>query len=421
MLNKPRILHLSDSPLTVTGFATVSKDVCNYLSSTSKYDMHYVGHNYLGQTLTPGTTFEDNTKLKFTLHGMGREQYCNDIIEPLIKELKPQLFTVLLDTFMLVPPNANYLVKDLSPAKTVFYYPSDGGREEKGTGRLPLYCESILQKFGNSVAMSRFAQRQAEKVHGIKSHYIPHGVWTNIYFPLGQNIKDLLKQNLSGFAVTSTGQLAPANINAKNKFIVGSVYRNQGRKMADRQLKAFAKFAKDKDDVLFYLHSDPTDAAAVFNSIEFIKELGIQNKVLFSGMRYFKGFTVQKMREVYNLMDVFFLSTSGEGFGVPTLEAMSCGVPTIVTDYTTTQELLIEDGKCGEPVRVAEELIGTYNVPRAIMDTDDAAEKLNKLYHDRAYAKKLGEVGRKKAVEFYDYQRIIGPQWDKYFENILNE
>lgn len=404
-----------------TGFATVSKDVCNYLARTGNYEVHFLGHNYLGQKLMPGVTFEDNTKLNFTLHGMGREAYCNDIVEPLIKDLKPDIFSTLLDTFMLVPPSANYLNKDFSPAKSIFYYPSDGGKEEKGTGRLPLYCEQILKKFDYSIAMSKFAQKQAKNVHDIDSHYISHGVHTNIYFPLNQQTKDVLKTQLPILYFSVDGHINSTTINAGNKFIIGSVYRNQGRKMADRQIEAFRKFAKDKDDVLFYLHADPLDPAAVFNSFELIKEKGLLNKCVFSGMRFFKGFPVQRMRELYNIMDVFFLSTSGEGFGVPTLEAMSCGIPVIVTDYTTTQQLLIEDGKCGLPVKVAEELIGTYNVPRAVMDTEDACIKLNTLYYDKKLREELGKMGRQKAIELYDYNRVVGPMWDRYLQGILNK
>lgn len=366
-----------------------------------------------------GVTFEDNTKLNFTLHGMGREPYCADIIEPLIKKLKPDLFITLLDTFMLMPPHSNYLIKDLSPAKTIFYYPSDGGKETKGDGRLPLFCEPILKKFNFSVAMSKFAQKQARNIHLIDSHYIPHGVWTNIYFPLPTYLKETIKQNVEGLMVNNSGQLVSIVVDLRNKFIVGSVFRNQPRKMADRQIEAFKKFAEGKENVYFYLHCDPLDPAQSFNMIEYITEKGLNNKVIFSGMRYFKGFPVQKMREVYNIMDVFFLSTSGEGFGVPTLEAMSCGVPVLVTDYTTSDELIKQDGQSGEGVKVAEEILGSYNVPRAIMSTDDAAEKLNKLYINPELREKYGKAGREKALKFYDYERIVGPMWERYLEQVI--
>ena len=81
----------------------------------------------------------------------------------------------------------------------------------------------------------------------------------------------------------------------------------------------------------------------------------------------------------------------------------------------------MEDGQSGEPARVAEELIGTYNVPRAIMDTKDAAEKLEKLYQDKDLRYKYGLNGRRKAVKYYDYDRVIGPMWDKYYTELLDK
>ena len=46
------------------------------------------------------------------------------------------------------------------------------------------------------------------------------------------------------------------------------------------------------------------------------------------------------MANLYNCMDVFVLPTAGEGFGIPTVEAMACGVPICVTNYTTGYELI---------------------------------------------------------------------------------
>jgi len=316
---KIKILWLSDSPLTITGFATISKNIMNKLPK-NKFECHYIAHNYLGQTLKPGTEFEDGTKLDFYLHGAGTQPYCADIIEQRIKEIKPDIFGVLLDTFMLM--QAGYMKKDLSPGMTVMYYPSDGG------GNLPTGCENILKKFHVSVGMARFAQRQAKDVHGINSLYIPHAIDRKIYYPLSKRKERLKsKYGLSG------------------KFVVGTVARNQGRKMMDRTFKSFARFAKDKDDVMLFCHTDPDDAAQVFNMRQLINRYNINNKVIFSGMTFFHGFDYKQMNEVYNIMDVFFLTTSGEGFGVPIIECQACKIPAVVTDYTTTHELLEEDGK----------------------------------------------------------------------------
>ena len=187
--------------------------------------------------------------------------------------------------------------------------------------------------------------------------------------------------------------------------------------MPDRMLKAFALFAKQHEDVILFLHTDPYDNAAVFDTVEMIKRLGIENRVIFSGMKFFKGFDYKKMNEVYNLMDVFFLSTSGEGFGVPTIEAMACEVPCVVTDYTTTKELLIDDGVCGIPVPIQTELTGNWNVERGCIDIDKASQSLNMLYENKILREQMGKVGKEKVLKNYSWNVVV-PQWDILIKKI---
>ena len=386
-----KLMWLSDSPFTVTGFATISVNILNGLSEKGM-DCYFQPHNYIGQNIMPPITFEDGRQLKFKVLGSGLAPYSQDILTQRIRELKPDVFGILLDTFMMYPW---FLNLDTAPAKTIFYFPSDG------EGGLPLRCENILKRVTCPVAMSKFAQKQAEMLYGIKSEYIPHAIDTNNYFPISKEEKLKLKSawGLDG------------------KFVVGCVYRNQGRKMPDRMIKAFAQFCKDKPDAIFLLHTDPYDQAAVFDTVEMIGRLGIQNRVMFTGMKFFKGFDYKKMNDVYNLMDVFFLSTSGEGFGVPTIEAMACEVPCVVTDYTTTHELLIDDGVCGFPVKVQTELTGNWNVERGIMDIDEAVKCLDILYNDKDLRNEMGKVGREKVLKNYSWNVVI-PQWNNLIKKI---
>ena len=389
-----KILWLSDSPFTCTGYSTISTNILNGLSELG-HECYFQAHNYIGQTLPPGTKFEDGRELKFTILGTGMQPYSKDLLVPRIRELKPDVFGVLLDTFMLYPW---YMELDYAPATSLFYFPSDG------EARLPLNCENVLKKCNVPVAMSKFAQKQSMDIHKLQTHYIPHAVDTKNYHPLSKQEKDMLKMKYG----------------LQGKFVVGSVYRNQGRKMADRMFKAFAKFAKNHEDAVLFCHSDPFDGAAVFDSMALINRLGIQNRVVWSGMNFFKGFDYKQMNEVYNVMDVFFLSTSGEGFGVPTIEAMACEIPCVVTDYTTTKELLKENGQCGLGVPVITELTGSWNVDRGIMDIDKAAEALENMYNNQKMREEMGKIGREKVLKYYDWKVVI-KEWDKLIRSITNE
>ena len=388
---KGKILWLSDAPNTVTGYATISSNIMNGMVDKG-WEVDYMGHNYMGQKLIPPITFEDGRELKFNLHGGGMAQYCQDLIQPRINAWKPDIFGILLDTFMLYP----WLIDMPINTRSLFYYPSDGG------GGLPRDCDRILKKMNKAVCMSRFGQKQAKEVHDLDVDYIPHAVDTKNYFPLGKEDKEKLK----------------AQWGLQGKFVIGSVYRNQGRKMPDLLLKAFAKFAEGKDDVVLLLHTDPNDAAAVFSTPAILNRLGIEHKVRFTGMNFFNGFTYKQMNDVYNVMDVFSLSTSGEGFGVPTIEAQACGVPVVVPDNTTGPELVMEDGQSGLLAKNASEIVGSWDVVRYIVDVDDLAKQLQYMYDNPLQREVFGATGVRKIQEHYNWDKV-NEQWSKLFEEMV--
>lgn len=445
------MLALSDSPFLNTGFSTITLNILNRLSDLG-YDC-----NYLGQAIPhpqqlnmiepykflkawepyltpngidkiqrafgtdrkydfdrlPSVYLQDGTPFKFNLIGQAKEAYCKDIIQPWIKAIKPDIYFTLLDTFMCYPW---YLDIDFSPAKSVFYYPSDGEPFLPGGNGV---CDMILRKATKAIAMSKFAQNQVKSYHKLDTSYIPHAIDEKMFFPLSDEEKAQIRLKWG----------------LKGKWVVGCLARNQPRKMMDRTVKAFAKFAKDKDDVVLVLHLDPYDLAAAFDINGLIRELGIMNKVLFTGVRYFQGFSYEQMNEVYNLFDVFCLLTSGEGFGIPVIEALSCEVPVVITDYTTSQELILEDGQCGEVVKlmgtnnfprydpdnvIFSTLTGTWNVERGLADIYDGAKMLNKLYYDRDLSKIYGKTGRRKVLRHYTWDIVI-PQWHSLFQKMLND
>ena len=119
MDNNKRILWLSDGPALTTGYATISRKLMNYLADKG-WEGHYLDHVNSNQTFLPGVKLEDNEEFKFHVHGRGLQPYCMDLIMPKIQELKPKVFGILLDTFMVYPHLLNL---DFAPAKSLFYFP----------------------------------------------------------------------------------------------------------------------------------------------------------------------------------------------------------------------------------------------------------------------------------------------------------
>ena len=386
------IMMLSDSVYTVTGYSTITWNILNKLAEAG-HTCYALGHNFIGQPVEPGTTFKDGTKLNFTILGGSPQPYAQDLLAPYIKKYNIDVFIILLDTFMVYP---FLLSLDFAPAKTIFYYPSDGG------GGLPLGCENILKKVNCPVAMARYGQRQVKTLYDMDVKYIPHAIDTSIYHPLSKEEKEKCK----------------AKFGLQGKFVVGCVQRNQGRKMPDRMIKAFSIFCKSHPDAVLFLHTDPRDVASPFDMLQLINRYKLNNRVVFSGMTFFNGFDYKEMNEVYNACDTFLLTTSGEGFGIPIIEAMACEVPVVATDYTTTQELLIEDGECGLPIKLATTLTGSWNVERGVADDDDCVKQLERLYNDKELRERLGKTGREKVEKFYTWDKV-GKQWNDLVEELI--
>jgi glycosyltransferase involved in cell wall biosynthesis len=203
----------------------------------------------------------------------------------------------------------------------------------------------------------------------------------------------------------------------------------------DKTIKIFKGFAKDHADAMLLVHCDPMDPAGVFDLRALIHDLELDNRVLFTGATFYDGFPYSKMPEVYNLMDVFLLSTSGEGFGVPIIEAMSTSIPVVATSYTTTHEL-VEQNNAGFGIRLSGcdiqdffdlspkeydwrlvngTVTGSWNVERGFCDVMHGAELLTKLYDNPDLKIQMGNNGREAVLREYTWEAVA-----KKFDTVLS-
>jgi len=402
-----RIAVLSDSPTICTGYRNQMVQIIRHLKSQG-HEILYMANGYTGSDID-NLELKGGEKFDYRIVGHGQtDPYFNQTMSRRLKEFKADRFIVLLDTFMLYPW---FLQVDTSPAKTFFYFPSDGG------GGLPKGCEAILNKIDQPIAMAEFGQKQVKDYHNLDVKHIPHCVDSKSFYPLDDEEKKNLRKK---WGLT-------------DKFVIGVVARNQPRKNLDRTIKAMRLIADKIPNAVLFLHLDPNDPAQqVWNINELVKRYNLENRVVYSGMNAFSGFPQSEMNSVYNVMDCFLLTTSGEGFGIPIIEAMSCKVPVVATDYTTTPELVINN-KAGLAIRLSgvEELdlfalksqdydrkafsgtqTGSWEVERGICDITHCAEQVKFLYDHPDRAKELGNNGRKAVLEKYD-NPIVMKLWDE--------
>lgn len=402
-----KIVVLSDSVTICTGYRNQMTQLVRHLEKQG-HEIFYMANGYTGSDIE-SLTLKGGEKFDYKIYGHSHtDQYFNQTMSKRLKEINADRFIILLDTFMLYPWFLNI---DTAPAKTFFWFPSDGG------GGLPKGCESILKKIDCPVAMAEFGAKQVKDYHNLDVKHIPHGVDSKAFYPLEKSEKEELRKKW-GFT---------------DKFVVGVVARNQPRKNLDRTIKTFRLVADKIPNAVLFLHLDPNDPAQpMFKIHSLITKYNLENRVVYSGMNAFNGFPQTEMNNVYNLMDCFFLSTSGEGFGIPIIEAMSCEVPVIATNYTTTPELVINN-KAGLGVKLAGvgmidlfayhskkydemcfpgTMTGSWEVERGQMDVNHAAEQIKKIYDNPEESKQMGLNGRNAVLTKYDFE-IIGKQWDE--------
>jgi len=378
---------MSDSPVAPSGFGNVTRFVCAGLAARG----HTV--SILGWQARGSPQAWQNC----TIYPVPRNNFGADVLLPYLQRLQPDLLVTLADiwwlTFIRGPALASFMRTAGIP--WVLYYPVDG---DIGDGRLPPSWVQVLRSVDLPIAMSVYGVESA-RVNGIASAYIPHGVDTKLFHP------------------PKNKEAAKRALGYQGRFVVLSDARNQPRKMLPRTLEIFRRFARGKDDVLLHLHCDPNDPAARapeyhYSLLEDIELLGISHKVrLTEGMTIDGGVPLSGLAAIYQAADVHLLSSWGEGFGLPTLQAAAAGAVPMACEYTTSLELTAGHG---EPVRIRRFLPDQFGIRRALVDIDDAVEKLERLYVDRELLAERSAASARFA-QGYDWERIV-PQWQELIQ-----
>jgi glycosyltransferase involved in cell wall biosynthesis len=257
------------------------------------------------------------------------------------------------------------------------------------------------------VTYSQFGHRQLQK-EGFHSTYIPHTVNTDIFIPLD---KSECRRVLSDWC----GKQIP-----DDAFIVGMVAANKDmppRKSFQEAMDAFKIFEQRKNAYM-YLHTNLVSATG-FPIMQYAKALGIEDKIFMT-----KDFVMRlKLKKenvpvLYNAFDLFLEPSTNEGFGVPIIEAQSCGIPTMCTDFTAMRDLVV-DGVTGYKIEVAyprfTQLLSYVGVPsvKSILDGMEKIYNVNRV--------KMGKKARKFIIDNYSLDLIWNTRWIPFLDKLEKE
>jgi glycosyltransferase involved in cell wall biosynthesis len=272
---------------------------------------------------------------------------------------------------------------------------------------LPAACQLVLQAPNVfPIAMSRFGERMMQNV-GLTPAYVPHSVDTDLFKPQPEN-KAAIRAELG----------LPADV-----FLVGMVAANKGnpsisRKGFPQAFAAFAQFAQKHDDAYMYVHSEMNPMTAGHGiSLEI---LGHATGCPADRMRGTpdRAWTLGMSREVvanmYAAFDVLLNPSMGEGFGIPILEAQSCGVPVIASHHSAMSELTQAGWLVGgDPAWDAMQAAFFINP-----SIDAIVEALDAAYEDRD--EKRSVAAREFALT-YDADLVAVKYWEPALERILGD
>ncbi|HEY8304085.1 MAG TPA: glycosyltransferase family 4 protein [Solirubrobacteraceae bacterium] len=379
------LVWISDSPTTPSGFGNVTAAVCGGLARKG----HRV--SILGwQTKVS----EDWNGCR--LQAAGKDPWGSDALFAYLVRHRPDAVVALADAWWLPYFAAPHMRRqmELLEAPWALYFPVDGELED---GLLPASWIELLREVDVPVAMSRYGQEIADRC-GIDAEYIPHGVDTRVFAPPADKHE------------------AKAALGLEGRFVVLCDSRNQPRKLLPRLLEVFASFARGRPDAVLHLHTDPDDefARSAYYSYDVradVEQLGLADRVSFTpgfAVKPERGLTVERLARYYQAADVHLLASSGEGFGLPTLQAASSGVVPFASDYSASRELVAGHG---EAIEVADWTYTEFGIKRALIDVEDAAEKLARYYDDPDRLAARSHASRRFALA-YDWEGVID-EWDK--------
>ena len=182
----------------------------------------------------------------------------------------------------------------------------------------------------DTIAMSEYGARQFRQAGIEPIATIPHGI-EEVFRPTPSDIRTKLNVPDDAFLVT---------INAAN---IGST---PPRKAWGGNLEALAKFMRKHDDVYLNLHTDLFRPSGIPLQV-IMHAVGMpEDRVRVIDPVLYRGGLISDadLAAVYSASDVLLAVSKGEGFGIPVLEAMGCGTPAIVSDFSAQPEIVGETG-----------------------------------------------------------------------------
>jgi glycosyltransferase involved in cell wall biosynthesis len=245
-----------------------------------------------------------------------------------------------------------------------------------------------------------------------RTEVIYHGCEPDVFFPLDAQERNQVRKDFF-------------NIGPET-FLVVNVNRNQVRKDLARTMAAFHLFHLEHPDSLLYIHAKQRDLGGDLPQQAQgmgLQIYGKQTEIVFAPPEYHEsgGISRADLNRVYNAADACVSTSTGEGWGLTTTEALAASRPFIGPENTVFPELLGDGGRgylvrSGGPELWAM-FYGVSDSPRELCSTTGMKRALERVYLQPGEAAAKAHTGREWA-EQHSWSRVQ-EQWRMLLRGLL--
>ena len=321
-MKKKKILVISDHPLSPSGVGTQTKYMIEALLKTGRYSFLCLGgaikHNdYTPQKVDPWG--ED--WIIYPIDGYGN----HETIRSLLHNDKPDLLWFMTD-----PRFYGWLWEIENEIRAnvpmVYYHVWDNFP-------VPYFNSLFYESTDEVVCISKVTHEIVQKASPkVTSHYLPHAVNSAVFHPASTAEE---KQRVKENRLVLLGDPSDKYYNPNKKIFFWN-NRNARRKQSGTLIWWFKEWL-DKvghDKAMLLMHTDARDQHGQ-DLPHIIEHVGVhEGQVKLSTQKIDPG----ALADIYRAIDYTINISDAEGFGLATLESLSCGNPIIVNMTGGLQE-----------------------------------------------------------------------------------
>ena len=410
MTQKKKILVLSDHPLSPSGVGTQTRYFIEALLKTGRYQFVCLGGAMKHNSYDPIKVEPwGEDWLIFPVDGYG----SHEIIRSVLQKEKPDALWFMTD-----PRFYGWLWEIENEVRShipmIYYHVWDNFPS-------PVYNGGFYRSTDEVVCISKVTKAILDDVAPeVSSYYLPHAVNGDI-FNKKTSPEDLLKvKELRDRIIFNPA----GKYNNPNKKVFIWNNRNARRKQSGTLIWWFKEFLDEvgHDKATLLMHTDARDPHGQ-DLPHIINHIGVhEGQVLLSTAKVDPG----HLALLYNAADFTINISDAEGFGLATLESLTCGTPIIVNMTGGLQEQAT-DGKnwFGWGIQPSSKaIIGSLSVPYIYEDRisqEDFTNTLKKaLKITPARYEKMSKLGMQHVENHYSFEKFT-TSWTKLMDDILEK